>query len=209
MKLLVLGATGATGQQIVAQALEQGHDVTALVRDPGKLTARSERLRLITGSVPDQPQVVAEAVRGQDAVVSALGRGQSLKPGALIARSAPVIVSAMERQGVRRLIFVSALGVGATAGHLPIAMRVFQRLLLRAIAADKEIGEQVIRASNLDWTLVHPSGLTNRPKTGRYRSGEHLDLRGFPTIARADVAAFVLTQLRDPTYVRKTVTVSS
>jgi putative NADH-flavin reductase len=152
---------------------------------------------------------VAQAVRGQDAVVSALGRGQSLRPQALIARSAPVIVSAMEGQGVRRLIFVSALGVGDTAGDPPIAMRIFQRLLLRAIAADKEMGERVIRASHLDWTLVHPSGLTNKSKTGRYRSGEHLELRGFPTIARADVAAFVLTQLGDSTYVRKTVTVSS
>jgi len=209
MNIVVFGATGPTGQQIVAQAVEQGHDVTALVRDPTKLTVRNDRLHVITGSVPDNPQAVADAVRGKDAVISALGVGQSFKPRGLIARSAPVIVSAMERQGVRRLIFISALGVGDTAGDLPIAMRIFQRLLLRAIAADKEQGEQIIRASHLDWTLVHPAGLTNKPKTGRYRCGEHLDLRGFPTIARADVAAFVLTQLRDPTYVRKTVTVSS
>lgn len=207
MNLLVLGATGPTGRHILAQALEQGHHVTALVRDPAKLAARGERLQVVTGSVPDNPRTVADAVRGQDAVISALGVGQTFRPRGLMARSVPVIVSAMEKQGVRRLIFISAVGVGHTY-PLPLPMAVFTRTLLGAIYADKKVGEEAISASQLDWTLVHPTMLTNGARTAGYRVGERLELRGMPRISRADVAHFVLMQLNDPTYVRKTVLIS-
>jgi putative NADH-flavin reductase len=207
MKLLILGATGPTGRQITAQALEQGHDVTALVRDFTRLAARSERLRAVTGSVPDSPQAVANAVRGQDVVISALGVGQTFRPRALMARSVPVILSAMERQAVRRLIFISAVGVGHTY-PLPLSLAIFTRTLLGSIYADKKVGEEAIAATKLDWTLVHPTMLTNGPMTGRYRAGERLPLRGMPKISRADVAHFVLAQLKDSTYFRKTVLIS-
>jgi putative NADH-flavin reductase len=207
MKLLILGATGPTGRQITAQALEQGHDVTALVRDFTRLAARSERLRTVTGSVTDSPQAVANAVRGQDAVISALGVGQTFKPRALMTRSVPVILSAMERQGVGRLIFISAVGVGHRY-PLPLPLAIFTRTLLGPIYADKKVGEDAIAATKLDWTLVHPTMLTNGPMTGRYRAGERLPLRGMPKISRADVAHFVLAQLKDPTYFRKTVLIS-
>ena len=207
MNLLVLGATGPTGQQIVAQALERDHQVTALARHPDRLAARSQRLHLIAASVPDNPQAVADAVRGKDAVISALGVGQSFRARDLIARSAPVIVSAMEQHGVRRLIFVSAVGVGHRY-PLPPPLAVFTRTLLRSIYADKKVGEDVISRSKLDWTLVHPTVLTNGARTGRYRVGERLELKGMPRIARADVAHFVLAQLADPEYLRKTVLIS-
>ena len=207
MKLLVFGATGPTGQHIVSQALKQGHDITAFVRNPPKLKAAGSRLRLVTGSVPDDPQTVAEAVRGRDAVISALGVGQTFRPRGLIARSVPVIVSAMERQGVSRLIFLSAAGVGHTY-PLPLLLGLFTRTLLRWIYADKAVGEALIAASQLDWTVVHPVILTHGVKTGRYRVGERLALDGGRTISRADVAHFVLTQLSDRTYVRKTPVIS-
>ena len=207
MNIVVLGATGPTGQHVVAQALAQGHDVTALVRDPARVAARSERLHIVTGSVPDEPVVVSDAVRGKDAVISALGVGQTFRPKGLIARSAHVIVSAMERHGVRRLIFTSAVGVGHTY-PLPLFLAVFTRTLLPSIYADKKVGEDLIAASKLDWTLLHPTILTNGAQTGRYRVGEHLPLRGMPKISRADVAHFALAQLSDPTYIRKTVLIS-
>lgn len=207
MKLLVFGATGPTGQHVVSQALQAGHLVTAFVRNPAKLAVREPRLQLATGSVPDHPQAVADAVRGKDAIISALGVGQSFRPRALMARSVPVIVSAMERQGVRRLIFLSAIGVGDTIRDTPLVLRVFSRTLLRAIYADKQRGDDHLRASRLDWTLVHPVMLTNGERTGRYRAGERLDLRGTPKISRADVAEFMLGQLRDTTYVKKSVVI--
>ena len=207
MNILVLGATGPTGQHIVSQALEQGHDVTAFVRNPEKLSATNGRLHIVTGSVPDNPEAVAQAVRGKDAVISALGVGQTFKPRGLIARSASIIVSAMERQGVRRLIFISAAGVGHTY-PLPLLLGLFTRTLLRWLYADKQAGEALIAASQLDWTVVHPVILTHGVKTGRYRVGERVALDGARTISRADVAHFVLTQLGDRTYVRKTPVIS-
>ena len=115
----------------------------------------------------------------------------------------------MRRHGVRRLVFTSAFGVGDTRRHIPLVPRLFAGTLLREIYADKAAAEALVRQSDLDWTIVHPTGLADRPLAGRYRAGERLDLRGFPTIGRADLAHFLLSKLDDPTYVRKVVTVSA
>lgn len=207
-RILVLGATGGTGQQVVSQALQKGHLVTVLVRTPERLTTTSDRLRVLTGSVTDDAPALAAAVRGQDVVISALGAGKSLKPSGLIARSVPAIVRAMKDEGVRRLIFTSGYGVGATRRDVPLLPRVLIRLLLRDIYADKDAGEADLRRSDLDWTLVYPVTLTNGPRTGQYRVGERLTLRGFPTISRADVADFLLSQVEDGTHVRQGVLIS-
>jgi putative NADH-flavin reductase len=207
-KVLILGATGGTGQQLVAAALQRGHLVTALVRDPRPMARTSDRLRLLTGGVTDDGPVLADAVRGQDAVISALGSGKSFKSHGVIAQGMPCIVRAMEDEGVRRLIFTSAFGVGETYRDVPLLPRLFIRLLLQDIYRDKEAGEAILRASGLDWTLVYPAGLVDAPATGRYRVGERLALRGFPRIARADVADFLLAQIEDTTFVRKGVLIS-
>lgn len=208
MKLLVLGATGATGRQIVEQALERAHQVAAFVRDPGKLAIGNDRLRVITGSISDDTRALTEAVRGQNAVISALGVGNSLKSSDLISHSMRAIVPAMESQGVRRLLFVSAFGVGETRRDVPLLPRIAQRLLLADVFADKEAGEDYLRRSSLDWTLIHPAILTNGPRTAKYRVGERLELHGLPKISRADVADFVLSQIEDATYLRKGVLIS-
>ena len=205
----MLGATGGTGQEVVAQAVEQGYEVTALVRSPARLLTRSERLRVLTGDVTAEGPELAQAVRGQDAVISALGRGTSFKPDGMIAQSAPRIMRAMETAGVRRLIFTSAFGVGETYRDLPFLPRQMIRFLLGGIYADKEAGEEAIRRSGLDWTVVYPSALTNGPGTGRYRHGERLELRGLPRISRADLAEFLVRQIADTSYLRKGVLVSS
>jgi putative NADH-flavin reductase len=91
---------------------------------------------------------------------------------------------------------------------VPILPRILMRLLFRDLYADKGTGEEELRRSGLDWTLVYPVTLTSGPRTGRYRAGEHLRLRGFPTIARADLAEFILTQVEARTYLGKGVLVS-
>lgn len=207
--VLVLGATGGTGQQLVTQALQQGHRVTALVREPPQLSLASDRLRVLGGSVTDDGSALATAMRGQDVVISALGVGKSFKSGGLIAESVPRIVRAMKDEGVRRVIFTSAFGVGETHRDVPLVPRLFIRLLLQDVYRDKAAGEAQLIESELDWTLVYPSGLVDGAASGRYRAGERLPLRGFPRIARADVAAFLLTQIDDATYVRKRVLISS
>jgi putative NADH-flavin reductase len=208
-KILVLGASGPTGREVVSQALEQGHHLTAFVRDPKRMPLTHERLRLVTGDVTGEGPALNSAVAGQDAVISALGVGMTFKSHDLIARSMPKIVAAMELQGVRRLVFTSAFGVGSTWIDVPPLFRIMIRLLLRDIYADKAAGEEVLRRSQLDWTLVYPVALTHGRKTGRYRVGERLPLRGLPMISRADLAAFLLAEIDDPTYIRKGVLISS
>ena len=209
MKLLVVGATGGTGQELVAQALEQGHDVTVLARDPRRLKTPDPRLRVVVGSPTEGGDAVARAVRGQGVVISALGRGASLRSDDLMARSMDALVPAMEREGVRRLIVVSACGVGASGHDAPFLPRLLYRVLLKDIFADKQAGEDRVRRSALDWTFVYPVGLTSGPRTGRYRVGERLELRGImPTVARADVADFILTQLDSSAYRRKIAVIS-
>lgn len=208
MKLLVLGATGGTGRHLVTQALEQGHEITVLVRDPAKLGDVRDRVRAVKGSMPGDVPALAEAVLGQDAVVSSLGLGNGTQPNGLIERSVPAIVAAMRGAGVRRLVHISAFGVGPTRGDVPLIPRIAQRLLLARVFADKEAGEAVLPSSGLEWTVVYPSVLTDGARTGQVRAGEHLPLSGIPKISRADVAAFTLAQLGERAYVGKGVLIS-
>jgi putative NADH-flavin reductase len=153
------------------------------------------------GRRTDDGAVLADAMRDQDAVVSALGRYRS--SDSLIQRSVPPILAAMQQHGVRRLIFTSAIGVGDAIHHVTLVPRLMARFMLKNIYADKVIGEDLIRRSGLEWTLVQPAQLTDGPLTGKYRAGERLTMSGVPKISRADVAHFVLRQLDDPAYVRK------
>jgi putative NADH-flavin reductase len=193
---------------VVSLALERGYDLTVFVRTPDRFPADS-RVKVIAGSIPEDNDALVSAMRGQDAVISALGAGKSFDPHALMARAGPAIVTAMLAAGVRRLIFTSAYGVGPTRSSVPLLPRIFIGVLLRRIYADKETGEAAITGSDLDWTLVHPSTLTNGRRTGKYRVGEHLSLRGFPTISRADVAGFLLSQIDSRTYLRRSVVISA
>jgi putative NADH-flavin reductase len=181
--------------------------VTVLARNPQALAA-AERLRVLQGDVTGGDGL-AQAVAGQDAVLSALGRGYSFKSERLFARAMPRIVEAMEARGVRRLVVVSAWGVGETAPDASLLPRLMHRLLLAELFADKLAGEEALRRSGLDWTIVYPTALTNGPRTSRYRTGERLEMRGLlPSISRADVAEFVLRQLAERAYAGKGVIVS-
>src|SRR5262249_39588325 len=152
-RLLVLGATGGTGRHVVEQAVAIGLDVTALVRAPARLPATNGSVRIVTGDIRTDSPEVRGAFANQDAVVSALGVGQSFKSNGLIARAAPLIVGAMREHGVRRLVFTSAFGVGSTWRDTPLVPRLFMKTLLRNVYADKAAGEQAIKDSGLDWTI--------------------------------------------------------
>lgn len=208
MKLLVLGATGGTGRQVVAQALDAGHDMTVFIRNRAKLGVQQPRLRFLDGDVTGDRAALGEAMRGQDAVVSALGRGYSFKSEQLIQRSVPGILSAMHASGVRRLVFTSALGVGDSKQDAPFLAKLFFSTLLRGIYADKLAGDNLIRASGLDWTIAQPTQLNDGPLTRKYRCGERLALIGMPAISRADAAHFILSQIGDPAAFGKTLLVS-
>ena len=208
MNILVFGATGATGQQVVKQALSQGQVVTAFVRNPGALPKNEKRLRVVIGDTTRDTPKIIEAVSGQDVVISALGRRNSFKSDHLIERSMQAIVSSMERAGVRRLIVVSALGVGESRRDAPLIPRIMYRVLLSDIFADKKAAEDRVRSSNLDWTFVYPVLLTEGPMTGAYRVDERLELHGLPKISRSDVAHFMLAEMENRAFVRKVAVIS-
>ena len=191
----------------MSQALDAGHDVTMLVRDAARAGPDHPRRRVVVGNLQNAA-ALAEAMRGQDAVISAIGRGYSFKSEHLIEQSVPVILGAMRAAGVRRLLFTSAFGVGESAAAAPFLARVFFSTLLRGIYADKLRGERMIRSSDLEWTIVQPTQMTDGPLTRQYRSGEHLALSAMPKISRADVAHFLLAAAADPTAIRKTLVVS-
>lgn len=206
MKTLILGSTGGTGQQLIKQALEQHHEVTALVRDTSKLTISQENLTVVKGDALDR-NVLLKAVEGKDAVLSALGVGKSLNPKGLIANAAGLLIAAMNATGVKRLIFLSAFGVGETYRQASFIQRIIFSTFLRKMYADKVKGDDQIRNSNLGWTLIYPVLLTDKPGTGNYKAEEALPMKGMPKISRADVADFMLKQLKDNTFLRKPVVV--
>ena len=203
-RILVVGATGGTGREVVLQALAAGHDVTALARTATRLPIEHPKFRAIDGALPQDTALLSNAMAGQDVVISTLGRGRSLGSHHLLEQSVPVVLTAMRAHGVRRLIFTSAIGVGDAVHDIPFLPALFARTLLRGIYADKIIGERMVRESRLDWTIAQPAGLTDGPRTGRYQAAPRLTLSGVPKIARADVAHFLLAQIDDRSSVGKT-----
>jgi len=203
VRILILGATGGTGRELVAEALRRGHDVSALVRTPAKLTMADSRLRVVQGDI-QSPESLRAAIPGHDAVLSALGT-RSLGPTTVLSNAARDIVGIMRAHTVRRLIWESSLGVGETRGHRgPLYNWILIPLLLRHVFADKERQEAIIRATSLEWTIVQPGSLTNGPRTGAYRVGTCAD-RLFPRVSRADVAHFMIEGLENPRHVRQVV----
>jgi putative NADH-flavin reductase len=201
MKIIVFGATGKTGREVVRQALEAGHEVTAFVRDAARLDLRHPHLQVTVGQVTTDQSAVATAVKGQDAVISALGSERSKAPK-VITRAMPMIIRAMSDNEVNRLVFLSAFGVGDTYREAPPLLKFGYRLVLAGAFADKLEGERLLRDSSLEWTLVYPVLLTDGPRTGAYRSDEHLERGHSWRISRADVADFMLTQLQDRDHLR-------
>ena len=205
-KVIVFGATGRIGKKLVKQLLDKGHHVTAFVRDPRKLEIASDRLETYKGDVLDA-EAVAESIRGQDAVFSALGAG--LK-GNLRSEGTKTIVEGMKRAGVRRLISLSTLGAGDSYGNLNFYWKyVMFGILLRKAFADHKRQEQIIMESSLDWTLVRPGAFTDGELTEEYRHGFGPDARDLKLkISIADVADFMSRQFSDPTYSRQAVALS-
>lgn len=164
MQLLVVGATGGTGKQLVEQALVRGHYVMAFVRDPAKLSIQHPNLTLLTGDVL-KPDTLLPAIRRQDAVLCALGSQLGQKDEAL-SKGTDNLVEAMKRSGVQRLLVVSSLGVGTSYEEAPLPSKLVFKTLLSDAIAEKEKQEQVVRESKVDWTIVRPTSLTNGSITG-------------------------------------------
>ena len=207
MKLAVFGATGKTGLEILKQALSQGHIVTAFVRDAARLPIENEHLTSIIGDVFD-PVSVAQAVQGQDAIICALGAGSSLKKTTVRTTGTMNIIKGMKEHNVKRLMVVTAMGVGESWNTLSPFNKFFFATLLKSSRDDHETQEAAVKESGVDWTIVRPSGLTDDPLTGVYNTGDNI-LTKTSKIARADVADLILKEVKQNTLIGKAVTITN
>ncbi|MEU8322498.1 NAD(P)H-binding protein [Nonomuraea sp. NPDC048881] len=219
MKLTVFGAGGGVGRQLLAQSLAQGHDVTAVVRDPARLDGLPVRLVPVADLTTAEAGDLRPAVEGADAVLSALGPPNNAAAG-VASRGTKAILAAMEAAGARRLVVVSAAPVGTTPspgrpnpprhdpGDGPFLRYVVYPLVkaaLRPQYLDLAVMEDAVRDSGLDWTVVRPVQLTDKPLTGAYRTAVGQNVPGGRYVSRADVAHAMLAALGRPETVRQVI----
>jgi len=198
-KLILFGATGGTGREVVKQALDRGHEVTVIVRNPSSFDIQHPRLKIVQGDVLE-PSTFAKYMQGIDAVISCLGVGNSRQPITLYSTGIENIISAMKMAGVQRLICISA-GALYVNQQMGFFVRIITKLVLQKILkemyADMRLMEQIVEESKLNWTIVRPPMLKNKPFTGVYRTAIASHIKHPFSIARADLADFMLNILTD------------
>jgi putative NADH-flavin reductase len=207
MRVVILGATGPTGRQLVSQALETGYEISAIVRDPAKLKTEHERLKVLSGDIFDN-NLLPAVFKNHDAVLSALGVGTTLKSHHLMENAMRVIIPAMNHAGLKRIIYMSAFGVGDSFSESSFIQKLAFRIFLKSIYADKIIADELVSASGLEWTMVRPVMLTNGALTRKYRAAEKIKMNWMPTISRADVAHFMVHEVQENKWIRKKVILS-
>jgi putative NADH-flavin reductase len=211
MKLTVFGASGRIGGGVVQQALNAGHKVTAVVRDPARFDVNHPALEVAKVPGLTDPEPLRSALEGSDAAVSGVGpRGR--KDGPVASNATRGILGAMDASGVRRFVAVSAVPVGPVPEGESFVNR---RLLLplisafaRDVYADLAAMEDEIRRSTTEWTILRPPYLVNKPLTGKYRTSVGGNVPRAYSISRADVAHAILAALDDPATVRQAVGVA-
>lgn len=200
-RILVIGATGGTGQELVRQLLERDYEVTAFVRNPEKLKVEHPKLKIAQGNVLDYDSVET-AVRGHDAVLSALGHKRFFYPTRILSEGTQNLLRAMEKCDVLRFVCETSLGIGNSAGRLGLYYTFFTiPLILPFYFWDKALQEKLVAESNTKWTIVRPGVLTNNPKQGEYRHGPDIGSYIWTVrISRTNVANFMIDQITDDTY---------
>jgi len=204
----MFGASGRTGRPLVERALAEGHEVSALVRDPSRLPIKDGRLTVIGGDVLDAARV-EETVTGTDAVLSVLGPTKT-SPKDVLTRGMENIVAAMNKHGVQRLISLTGAGVRDPRDEPKLVDRAFVFLLGKLqpeVLEDAERHADVIRGSGLEWIIVRGPRLTEGPEKGEYRVGM-IGKNSGTRISRSDLSDFLLRQAGDQTYLRQMPVVS-
>lgn len=193
MKVLIVGATGPTGRELTAQALDEGHDVRLFVRNPGAVSIWSPRLEVARGDVLDW-KTVRPAMVGVNAVLSALGTGNDLRKTTLYSEGNKAILWAMAETGVKRLVCMTSSATIPNADESFFVRNVVRRLL-RHVLEDQRRAEEYLRASDAEWTLVRPPRLLDGPKRGRYEVESEKAAGSAAEISRADVAEFMVREM--------------
>ncbi len=209
MKIAIFGGTGRTGLHLVEQALAEGYQVVVLARTPSKLSISNAALKVIQGDVQDT-QAVDQTIAGVDAVISVLGPTNN-DPTFEVSQGMSNILHTMKAQGVRRLIITAGAGVGDPNDAPKLfnhVMNFLLKLMAKNVLADMTKAVEMARSSGLDWTVVRLPMLTDDPKTGNVQVG-YVGKGMGSRIARADIAAFILAQLKDNTYLQKSPAISN
>lgn len=203
MKIVLLGATGKTGRELLKQALEAGHTVTALVRNPRRLSSEHANLHIVIGDATDK-EAVKSAMKGNDILVSAVGSTNT----SLITKSTEAILRASLDEPIERIIMLSSFA--ARRAQLKLAAKMLTGLLMKDVIRDKQNGEKLLRDGHTSWTIVYATRLTDETKNKRkvrvLPLEEKVGLKN--AIARKDVAAWILHELDTKAYINKDVLIS-
>jgi len=207
LNILVVGANGGIGKQTVEIALQAGHSVTALVRNPDKLAITHTNLQIVKGDVM-YPETFEGYLEHKDAIISALGTNTVNKPTILYSEGNKNLLKAMKKEGLRRVFFISASALEISP-VLPFYVRFAEKYivqkLLRHMYDDLRIMENLIKETDIDWTIMRPPRLTDKPVTGEYRFAINSFLKNCLSISRADVAHFMINNITNEATYRTTI----
>ena len=204
MKFLIIGASRGIGLEVVRQALDANHEVTALLRNPSTFELSHEKLTVLKGDILDKASI-EKALIGQDVVCLTIGIKVTRKPVSVFSKGAATVVESMKNSSCKRLITVTGIGAGDSKGHGGFLYdRIFTPLFVKTIYEDKNRQEAIVRQSGLEWTIVRPGFLSDGPLTGKYRALTDLSGVKAGKISRADVAHFILREAGDSKFIRQT-----
>lgn len=205
-RLLVIGASKGIGRRTVDAALKTGCRVRAMARSASQIGCDHDRLEKCPGDATDRADV-RRALDGVDAVILALGIGSSpvrlLRPVTLFSRATEIVVTEMEARGPQRLVVVTGYGAGDSRSALNALEGLGHSLLLGRAYADKDLQEAIVAGSDLDWTIVRPTILTNGPATGRYQVFDTPESWRNGLVSRSDVAQFLVDRALDRSYLHR------
>ena len=205
VKIIIFGASGKTGKLVVEATLEGGHEVTAFVRDPSKLTIQHANLNIIKGQATEQ-RAVSDAIKGKELVISCLGSDNGLKKTTILHEMTSNIVAGMKEHNVSRIIYTASAGID---NEIPGIIGKIMMKLLGNVLEDHYNAVAEIKKNSLTYTIVRPLGLTDNPYTGKYREA----MTGIPEkgrlISRADVADFIIRAITDEQYLNQSVAISN
>ena len=204
MRVLIIGASKGIGLETTRQALDAGHNVRALARSATAIAISNTSLEKMRGNALKTEDVEAALV-GVDVVIQTLGvgLGELLRPVHLFSDATRVLIQAMKIQGVKRLICVTGFGAGDSRASISCLQRLPFQIVFGRAYDDKSLQEQLIKESELDWTIARPGVLTSGPRTGQYQILSESSQWRNGIISRADVAEFLVRQIGDQTYIRK------
>jgi putative NADH-flavin reductase len=206
LNILVIGANGGIGKEAVKSALEAGHRVTALVRNPANLDITHNNLQVVQGDIR-QPETFEVYLDDKDAVISAIGENMD-KPTTLYSEGNDNLLKAMKKKGVTRAFFISASAIEISPAQ-PFIIRLATKYIVQKLFghgyADQRIMEKLIKESDIDWTIMRPPRLTNKPVSGHYRFAANNFLKNSFKISRADVAHFMINNILNEAIYKATV----